>query len=59
MKEYRITSENIVGKTGNDCYIAPDDPIWKMMGIDAPKDFGKYLKNVPVEHKDTGKNEKT
>ena len=31
MKQFRITSADINPQADNDCYIAPDDPMWAMM----------------------------
>lgn len=52
MKEYKITSQNILGKSNSDCILHKDDPVWKMLGKDAPKSFGAYLVNVEITHKD-------
>jgi hypothetical protein len=30
MKQYRITSEDVLPKSDNDCYLAPDDPIHEL-----------------------------
>jgi hypothetical protein len=31
MKQYRITSADINPASNDDCYLAPDDPIWDLM----------------------------
>jgi hypothetical protein len=31
MKQYRITSQDINPASNDDCYLAPDDPIWDLM----------------------------
>jgi hypothetical protein len=31
MRQYRITTADINPKSDDDCYIAPDDPMWDMM----------------------------
>jgi hypothetical protein len=31
MKQFRITSADINPQSDDDCYIAPDDPMWAMM----------------------------
>ena len=33
MRQYRITSADLNPKTDEDCYIAPEDPIWDLMPI--------------------------
>lgn len=30
MKEYRITTENLIEQSPDDCYLAPDDPIQEL-----------------------------
>jgi hypothetical protein len=30
MKQYRITSENLNQDSGDDCYLAPEDPIHEL-----------------------------
>ena len=31
MKQYKITSDNLIAKSDDDCYLAPDDPIHDLM----------------------------
>jgi len=54
-REIRITSENIVGKSHADCYLAPDDPVWEIMGIDGRLNLGKYIVNADVVTKNDSK----
>lgn len=30
MKQYKITSDNIVPNEGNECYLAPEDPVHEL-----------------------------
>lgn len=59
MKEYRITSENIVGKAHEDCYLPPDDPVWEIMGLEGRKSLGAYIVNADVVTKDTHNDKET
>lgn len=31
MKQFRITSADLLPPSDNDCYLAPDDPVWDLM----------------------------
>jgi hypothetical protein len=33
MKQYRITSENLNQDSGDDCYLAPEDPIHELKAL--------------------------
>lgn len=40
MKQYRITSADLSPKTDEDCFIAPDDPLWDLMPASAMGGLG-------------------
>lgn len=40
MKQYRITSQDIVPKSENDCYLDPDDPIHELIGSGSIGELG-------------------
>lgn len=31
MRQFRVTTQDLNPQTDEDCYLAPDDPIWDMM----------------------------
>lgn len=33
MKQYHITSSDILQPSDDDCYLAPDDPTWELMKV--------------------------
>lgn len=52
MRQYRITSANILPQEDNDCYLAPDDPIHEMKaasqmgGLGSEAAMAKYLRQT-------------
>lgn len=55
MRQFRITTADINPKSDDDCYIAPDDPMWDMMpaaqmgGLGSDAALANYLnKSLPV-----------
>lgn len=63
MRQFRITSETINPKSDDDCYIAPDDPMWDMLpasqmgGLGSDAALGQYLsRSLPqIKTDDRGK----
>jgi len=55
MKQYRITTADLNPASNDDCYLSPDDPIWKMMpaslmgGLGSEAALAEYNSaNMPV-----------
>jgi hypothetical protein len=52
MRQYRITTADINPKSDDDCYIAPDDPMWAMMpasqmgGLGSETALANYLNST-------------
>lgn len=49
MKQYRITTADIIPKSDDDCYLSPDDPIHELMktigGIGSEQALATYLQS--------------
>lgn len=59
MRQYRITSQDILSNDADDCYLSPEDPIHELKkvsmvgGIGSEAAMGKYLAgNLPVIQSD-------
>lgn len=63
MRQFRITTETLNPKSDDDCFIAPDDPMWdlvpasQMGGLGSDAALGQYLsRTLPqIEQNDKGR----
>ena len=62
MKQYKITSADLNPKSDDDCYLAPDDPLWDMMpasamgGLGSAEALARYnaTMNYPIQGSNKG-----
>lgn len=40
MRQFRVTTQDLNPKSNNDCYLAPEDPIWDLMPASAMGGLG-------------------
>jgi len=56
MKQYKITSKNVLQKSEDDCYLSPDDPIHELLisqylgGLGAEERLAKY-REIQINNK--------
>jgi hypothetical protein len=62
MKQYRITTQDLIHQELDDCYLAPDDPVHDLIktsslgGIGSQEALAKYLSRAPkIEGSDKGR----